>query len=321
MENNEEVHVLRRDLDQHLKNKCPHRQCQCRHCKDTGRYCDITTTHLCTCPKLEVPCPNDGCKASVPRCDVSDHRSTCQLEKVVCKYAAIGCEEEPLRKDLEQHENDAILHLHLAIDTVNQQQEEINQQREEIDQQWEVMMALIEEKIINDSTKASQAGQPGLCVFKMPEFSQHKSSKQGWYSPPFYTHPRGYKMCISVDADGCDDGAGTHISVFAYLMKGKYDDNLPRPFTGEVTITLLNQLEDENYHTDMISFPPDSDTSGRVLDSERAAIGYGGSEFISHDQLGYYVVRRCRYLKDDCLYFQVKVQAAEAVKPWLTCTV
>ena len=89
-------------------------------------------------------------------------------------------------------------------------------------------------------------------------------------------------MCISVDADGCDDGAGTHISVFAYLMKGKYDDNLPWPFTGEVTITLLNQLEDENHHTDMISFPPDSDTSGRVLDSERAAIGYGESEFISH---------------------------------------
>ena len=28
-----------------------------------------------------------------------------------------------------------------------------------------------------------------------------------------------------------------------------------------------------------------------------------------------------RYLKDDCLYFQIEVEADEPEKPWLTCTV
>ena len=96
MEDTEEVWILRHDLDHHLKGRCPNRLYQCPHCKTTGRYCDVTTTHLDTCPKLEVPCPNDGCMASVPRCDVADHRSKCQFEKVPCKYATLGCEEEPL---------------------------------------------------------------------------------------------------------------------------------------------------------------------------------------------------------------------------------
>ena len=64
LENKKEVGILRRDLDQHLKDKCPNRKYQCPHCKDTGRYCYITTTHLKTCPKLEVPCPNSECTLS-----------------------------------------------------------------------------------------------------------------------------------------------------------------------------------------------------------------------------------------------------------------
>ena len=55
MNNKEIVQLLRRNLDQHLKNKCPNRQHQCPHCKVTGRYCDITTTHLDTCPNVKIP--------------------------------------------------------------------------------------------------------------------------------------------------------------------------------------------------------------------------------------------------------------------------
>ena len=77
MENNEEVRILRRDLDNHLKNKCPNRQYQCPHCKATGKYCDITTTHLDACPKLRLLCPNTKCKAIVLRCDLANHRSKC----------------------------------------------------------------------------------------------------------------------------------------------------------------------------------------------------------------------------------------------------
>ena len=321
MENSKEVQMLRRDLDQHLKDKCPNRQYECPHCKDTGRYCDITTTHLDTCPNVIIPCPNTDCKVSLARCDLSAHRSTCEFEKVPCKYAGIGCKEELLHGDLEQHENDVILHFHLATETITEQQKKINRQQEEISElQKEIKAVQAEQKTMSYNIMAGQVGQSGQCVFNMTKYHRHKSFKQGWYSPPFYTHPGGYKMCVGVNANGCGAATGTHVSVFVYLMKGKNDDNLPWPFTGEITITLLNQLEDENHHTRTISLLQDN-KAGRVVVGERSRTGNGFFEFISHSQLDHGAAQNCQYLKDDCLYFQIKVQAAKPVKPWLTCTV
>ena len=294
--NTEEVYVLRRDMDNHLKNTCPNRQYQCPHCEDTGRHCEMTTTHLRTCPKLKVPCPNVGCDDSVPRCELSDHQTKCLFEKVPCKYAELGCEEKPLRKDLQQHENDDTFHLHLAIETVRAMK---------IDQR--------------DNIAHTQASP---WVFKMPDFNKHKISDKRWYSPPFYIHPGTYKMCIHVSAHGCGDGEGTHIAVSAYLMHGKNDDNLSWPFRGEVIITLLNQLEDKNHHKITVTYKEDTTTKAnqRVVDNDRGSIGYGRIKFISHDQLGYDAAKNCQYLKDDCLYFQVTAIATDPVKPWLTCT-
>ena len=217
---------------------------------------------------------------------------------VPCKYATIGCKEIPIRKDLQQRENDTNLHLHLAIETINEQQKMI---------------------VMDDYILAVQAGP--CAVFKFQKYQQYKTSKQEWYSPPFYTHPGGYKICMRVDANGNDEGENTYVSVYACLMKGRNDDNLPWPFTGEVTVTLLNQLEDENHHTDTVSFPEDSDeTNERVVDDERAAEGYGWDEFISHDELDFDAENNRQYLKDDCLFFKIEVEAAQPVKPWLTCT-
>ena len=47
------------------------------------------------------------------------------------------------------------------------------------------------------------------------EFAKRKTSNEQWYSSSFYTHLRGYKMCLRVDANGCGDGKGTHVSVYA----------------------------------------------------------------------------------------------------------
>ena len=44
-------------------------------------------------------------------------------------------------------------------------------------------------------------------------------------------------MCIRVDAN--DSDAGTHVSVFVYLMRGEYDSRLVWPFRGDITIQLV----------------------------------------------------------------------------------
>ena len=160
------------------------------------------------------------------------------------------------------------------------------------------------------------AGQAGPCVLQMPKFNQHITSKQGWYSPPFYTHPGGYKMCLRVDADGYGNATGTYVSVFAYLMWGRNDDNLPWPFTGEVTITLLNQLADKNHCRCIVSFPQDD---RRVVGRRRAYTGHG--QFIPQYKLARDADQNCQYLKNNCLYFEIKVHITKGMKPCLTCTV
>ena len=168
--------MLRRNLDHHLENECSNRQYECPHCKATGRYCDITTTHLDTCQKVIIPCPNSECKVILARCDISAHRSTCEFEKVPCKYAGIGCKQELTHTHLKQHENDVILHLHLAVATINEQQKKINRQQEEISEQREEMKVVKEEqRMMADNITA---GQSGPCVFKMSQYHQHKSFKQ-----------------------------------------------------------------------------------------------------------------------------------------------
>ena len=290
--NMREKYLLRRDMDNHLKNTCPNRQYRCPHCKDTGRHREITTTHLDTCLKLKVSCPNVGCNDSVPRCELSDHQTKCLFEKVPCKYAELGCEEKPLRKDLQQHENNDTFHLHLAIETVHKQQKEMKAMKKE---QTAMKREMKVEIIVTETSP---------CVFKMPNFNQHQTSKQVWYSPPFYIHSGSYKMCVRVYANGCSDGKGTHVSVFACLTCGRNDEN----FRGEVTITLLNQLADNFHHTKNITY--DDKENSRVVDG-----CHGWAKFISNDQLRVSTWLYYQYLKDDCLYFRI------TAKPhWLTCT-
>ena len=129
------------------------------------------------------------------------------------------------------------------------------------------------------------------------KFEQLWSSHTLWYSPPFYTHPQGYKLCLQVDANG--DGA--NVSVFICLMQGEFDDRLKWPFRGDITIQLLNQEGKEGHRTRIISFTdrtPDN-IAGKQLAAGERNFGWGRFRFISHNELS------PKYLKKDCLQFRV----------------
>ena len=136
---------------------------------------------------------------------------------------------------------------------------------------------------------------------------QHKIDSDQWYSRPFYTHPQGYKMCLRVDANGYGKGKGTHVSVFAYLMRGGFDNHLKWPFRGHVVIQLCNQLKDKYHRGYTIDFSETTDGRiiSRVTNGERAKSGCGYRTFIPHNDLNFNPTTNCQYLKNDCLYFQI----------------
>ena len=116
----------------------------------------------------------------------------------------------------------------------------------------------------------------------MTDYSQHKRDDDSWYSPPFYTGLGGYKMCLRVDPNGCINGAGTHVSVFVYLMRGEHDDQLKWPFQGDITVQLLNQKSDNGHVKMTIPYNDDAIPGGysaRVTSGERATKGWGFDKF------------------------------------------
>ena len=123
-------------------------------------------------------------------------------------------------------------------------------------------------------------------------FASKKAEGKSWSSHPFYTHFRGYKLSLSVCCNGKDD-KGTHISVFAFLESGEYDDELEWPFQCSITIRLLDQKEGKDHYDRVLSFDEAPD------DCRNKNSGWGIPRFWSQEELS------PRYLVNDSLCFNV----------------
>ena len=144
-----------------------------------------------------------------------------------------------------------------------------------------------------------------LCQFMVANFSTYMKQNSEYLSPPFYTHPKGYKLCLSVFANGRNTGKGTHVSVYATLMRGEYDDQLKWPFEGDVVVELRKWKEDKRHHEDSFSFAK-LDGYYRVNGRSMDECKLGRDQFISHFSLLYNSTTNTEYVQDDCLCLRVK---------------
>ena len=281
------THFMRKDLDKHLETECPCRDHECEHCGVKGMYENITQVHDKKCEKKIVPCPNDDCIITIERRLTKRHLEECGYSKIPCKYQKMGCGVKMMRKDLPKHEDDEDkLHLHKALDKVIE------------------LRDFIEESI-------TTLGEDCSWTFRVKEFQNMKDNER-FFSSSFYSSPNGYHMQVKVHANGVGDGKGTHVSVYVHMLEGKYDAELNWPFTGNITIEILNQLKDNSHHKKNLS----------LTKEETISIGgkKGYSKFISHEKLTYDHFKYPRYLKNDTLYFKVSVNIPDHVhKPWLQC--
>ena len=306
----ESVFIMRQELENHVTQQCLYRQYQCPHCCVMGQFWDMTTTHLEACPAVEILCLN-GCGATIARGEFDVHSSsTCPNAQVQCKYVKIGCKETPLRKHLQEHECDDKFHFPLAVETILSMTKRID---EEVEKQ-------LESRLEKELEKKLMKNADWNHVFKLSEFQKHKEDGTDWFSPPFFSYRGGYRMGIRVVAEGYDRAKHTHISVYTYLTHGRNDNNLIWPFRGEVTVTLLNQLDDKNHCTLIIPYDTTDSVkyNSRVVDKERST-GRGFTEFLPHTDLGHLVEQNRQYLKDDALFLRVSVEVYASNKPWLTC--
>ena len=86
----------------------------------------------------------------------------------------------------------------------------------------------------------------GLLIWRIPDIRRRyrdaiERRTISLYSPPFYTSPHGYRMCIRTYLNGDGIGKGTHISLFFVIMRSEQDNLLSWPFKQSVRFTLVNQ--------------------------------------------------------------------------------
>ena len=86
----------------------------------------------------------------------------------------------------------------------------------------------------------------GILIWKIPDIRRRyreatENRILSLYSPPFYTSPHGYRMCIRTYLNGDGTGKGTHLSLFFVLMRSEHDNLLSWPFKQKVRFTLINQ--------------------------------------------------------------------------------
>ena len=246
----------------------------------------------------------------------------CPLTVVNCDFKGFGCEVRLRRKDLHAHLIEGLVsHMSLQTKRLMCLEEENKKLKQEVkkltedlkthdncinaSQSMDLSMSVIsrfQQQLARD-LNAYQISTP-LCPveFTMMNFEQHKKDCDEWYSPPFYTYPYGYKLCLWVFAGGHRGGANTHVSSFFMLMKGEYDNQLKWLFQGRFTIQLLNQQGGEEccHMTVDFDYCTPNEYCKRIVDKERSGLGGGKPRFICHTDL------HPKYLQNDCLKFCIK---------------
>ena len=317
--------LLRRNIITHETQQCEKRPYSCDYCQDChSTFENVTKVHYLQCGKYPVACPNH-CDKKVEHQDLNIHlKEKCPLMQVDCPFSYAGCREQMLHKDVPDHIKEEF-HLTLlaaatqrlakenqelkakeveycktmesALQEVRNDNQKLHRELEEVKAVFQNVPELVmknlqimenEVRALKEMTKRqTQEMQQHIHHSGFPVYFQVKQSEDEVYSPPYYTHPHGYKMCVRVNPKGNLDGKGTHVSIYNHMMQGPFDDSLKWPFRGEITIQIMNQIMNQ---------------TGDHNHGEMAEMGWGRHKCLTHDELQ---CENTPFLKDNSLQIRV----------------
>ena len=280
-------HQQRSYTQNHQIKDCPKRPFSCEHCNYyKSTFDDITNNHWLVCGSFPVPCPNQ-CGSTLQRQNIDSHvADKCPLTTINCDFHHVGCAMKLPQQEMPEHLRENLLtHISLLATSHAKQQDEITSLKAEtriLKTELEPLQQLLE--TVPPIVNSRPLGPP---VFTMTNFQQRKGNNDDRYSPPVYTHHQGYKICLRINANGLDTGKGTHVSVYVYFMRGRFDNSLKWPFRGMISIQLLNQVNEERHKTHTLAYDDKTPNKccDRVTEGERSITGRGRTMFIAHTEL------------------------------------
>ena len=143
------------------------------------------------------------------------------------------------------------------------------------------------------------------CTRTLYGYTAYKKTNSEWWSLPFYSRDKGYKLQLRVNANGVLSGKETHLSLFVSLLKGEYDDQLQWPFNANITVQLLNWSGNNGHKENTIPHHTASlKYRTRVIEGDTAPGGKGNPKFISHSVLEF-VTSDIQFITEDKICFMI----------------
>ena len=271
-------YARRSEMREHSHRHCHKRMISCENCGYYNTFTIVTEKHYPICPWSPIDCPNQHCPVEgLRRHQLEQHLNECSHQLVDCPNT--GCSVRLPRGEMKLH---TLQQHNLVLEETNQA------------------------VAINPATVSPQyLYNQAPMEFVICNFSEKKEANEEWFSSPFYTQNRGYKFRLNVYPNGDGRGSGSHLSVYAALMRGEYDNELEWLFEGDIRVELLNWRADKNHHLCTISFNRYTDPySSRVTDKKIGPC-LGSPQFISHTDLA--LTTNSEYLRDDYLKLRVSL--------------
>ena len=314
--------IQRRLLPLHEGEQCPRRSVTCSYClKHTSSHFDVVHNHHPVCESYPVPCQNECGVDMRPRGEMKKHlENECPLQLLECDFYYAGCRTRLSRVGLEQHMDEKWKeHLSLlsALNAklLEEKDEKIERLASAVAEQSDQIEQL--SNAVSRLTQVCEGMQLQLNPvppfdFTVTDVSHLKKNDLLFHSPPFYSHIGGYKLSVRVRVNG-GRLKGWYMSVYLFMMRGEYDDDLEWPFKGAVTIQLLNVQDKTGIglsgHREVIlDCKKIAETSRspfkRVTEYEMPDWGCGVEEFISHEEL-FKKSGVPEYIVNDCAHFRV----------------
>ena len=300
-------------LEEHTSNRCPKRVEECTVCHELVAH-ENMPLHVDVCPKVEIECMNSGCSVKIFREHLTVHENVCPKQVIACPYIEAGCSISILREDKYKHLQENLeQHAIIASGKVKSLTN---------------MLAIVRQQL----TKSVEAKWTPPVTFKMTNYEQLKRNKETWTSPSFYSHPGGYKMFFKVRGDS----SNRYLSLFVQLTAGCNDDHLTWPYSGVVTVQILNQVSDAIHYERSIDFGKASEEKRQKPNPGTMTAGFGNKQYISWLNLELTVydtssasdseyglserTLKRSYVQGDCIFFHVsEVTATSICRPWLRC--
>ena len=220
-------------------------------------------SHRSRCPQERVECPfaEAGCTGCLVRSQLEDHMASSlqqhlmlvmkdsketkrELQAKLAKAEEKLSDTEAKLRETEQRQDETLSKLLLVMkdskETKRELQAKLAKAEEklsdteaklrETEQRQDETLSKLSVAISHIFMSNSLVKNGDSVTFRMPNFSYYRCSGKLWHSPPFY-YREGYKMCLAVYASGVGEGAGTHVSLSLFLLRGEYDDELQFPIS------------------------------------------------------------------------------------------